>query len=682
MKLKDASKSVLKFIRMAVGWILIVFGGFVAFISGNCAVIALFGGMETDSFGEQVGSCVMFLILVCVGICVQVEGRWIKNGLLGGKQSKPKEIRPQPKETLSRPKKTLPQPTETFPQPKETLPQPTEVQRRLEEIDQSIDNTAGAIQANPMTPGRSAYEAELAALQLEKQSRLRRMAKYMESVTVQDAWSTFTPDQQQRFDAQIYQYSQDVGRGGLEHEIAASNRGLVFVDARPVPKEVAVRLKELQEAASAEKERSKAMTLQPMDYPVPFTELLIYPERITKRPKTAQILHEEEGGSFGSRYREAVYLFEENGRTVLVCEKQHRDEHSPQEDRAWSMRARLSLVPRGVHCIPLTKWILSLPRWENLRQFTDEIWVKLSPDTPLEYPFNRYRKIKESHMKNSHYQPGWNGTYDEIGLGFDGMGWHLCRTSRWREMPSGQNYHVNIAMKLLPGIEKESDETLCGLMSSLPWCNPDSADRLMWDARNWLDETWLHRQAELHDSMRRKNPRSDVYEKALDEVLRQLCALEEQKSEEEEMKKTLTSKPGSSSGLKGYRMNMHTTSGEKYRFILSGLVNFNPNRSSRCGYGCDDWLFHCTAEGKEYILNFSDEASYGRCWRCVLISPEDARKLETMEATDWLILMDERAKEGKQILHLHPDHPAEARAAMAIHSSRCGPISDQDFYGL
>lgn len=148
------------------------------------------------------------------------------------------------------------------------------------------------------------------------------------------------------------------------------------------------------------------------------------------------------------------------------------------------------------------------------------------------------------------------------------------------------------------------------------------------------------------------------------------------------MKKTLTFMPASSGNLKGYRMDMHTTSGEKYSFILSGLVNFNPNRSSMCGYGCDDWLFHCTAEGEDYILNFSDEASYGRCWSCTRISPEDARNLDTMEAQDWLRLMAAMAKTGKQILHLHPDHAAEARAAMSINASRCGPISDEDFYGL
>ena len=663
MKIKDIFVSVLKALRTALGWTMIVFGGLLTGICALCAILAILGGLETESFGEQLGLCIVFLILMCVNLCVLLAGRWLKNGTFARKPAKPavqKESKPD-------------------------HPQPTEDQRRLEEIERDIIFVAGTLQANSMCPGKGAMERELEEMQKEKQLRLKRMATCMESVTVQDAWNTFTPEQQKRFDAQVYQYSQDVGRDGiLPNEVYAANRGLVFVDGRPIPRQVATRLEELRKAA-AEKERKKNMTtLQPMDYPVPFTELLIYPNRIVKRPKTAQFLHEEESGSYGSRSREAVYLYEENGRTSLVCEKQRRDEHHSQADLQWSMKVKLSLVPRSIHYIPLTKWALSMP-WDDLRQYTDEVCVRMSGE-PTEDKFKRYRRIKEDHMKNSHDQPGWNCTYDEIGLGFDSLDvWHLRRESHWREAPSGLPYNVTVVMKLLPKVEKESDEALCSLLNSLLWWNPDKADRLLWDARNWLDADWLQKQAEFNDSMHRNNPHNDGYEKALDEILHQLCLLEEPKPavrEKPEKKTALTFTPASSGNLKGYRMDMHTTSGEKYRFILSGLVAFHPNRSRMCGYGCDDWLFHCTAEGEDYILNFSDEASYGRCWSCTRISREDARKLDTMEAADWLRLMATMAKSGKQILHLHPDHAAKARAAMKIDHSRCGPISDQDFYGL
>lgn len=658
MRIKGIFPSVLKALRIALGWTLMVLGGWLGGISALCAILALFGGLETESFGEQLGLFAIFLILMCVGLCVLMVGRWIKNGK---KQAKP-----------------LMQKV-----PKSKLPQPTEDQKQLEEIDRNIEYTAGAIQANPMSPVRSADEETLKKLQQEKHTRLKRIAAHSETITVQDAWNTFTPEQQKRFDAQVYQYSQDVGRDGvLPREVYAENRGLVFVDHKPVPKEVAARFEELKKAAAAEKERKKNMiTLQPMDYPVPFTELLIYPNRIAKRPNTAQVLHDEESASYGVRTKETVYLYEENGRTSLVCEKQRRDEHSPQENSEWSMRARLSLIPQPCHRIPLTKWALSL-RQKDLRQYTDEVCVRMD-GTPTLDEFKRSRRIKSSSMKNSHDLPGWNCTYDEIGLCFDSpdLG-YLRRESHWREAPSGLPYNVTIVMKLLPGVEKESDETLCGLLNNLPWWDPNSADKLMWDARNWLDMEWLQKLAEFNESMYRKHPHSNAYEKALDEVLKQLCLLEEPKTavkEGSEMEKTLTFEPALSSGLKGFRMDMHTTSGEKYSFILSGLVAFHPNQSRMCGYGCDDWLFHCTLDGEDYILNFSDEASYGRCWRCVPISREDAQRLEQLEAAQWLRLM---AKSGKEIHSLHPDHAAKARAAMKIDHSRCGPISDKDFYGL
>ena len=509
MKIKEMFAPVLKALRTALGWILMVLGGFLAGICALCAILALFGGMETESFGEQLGLFAMFLILMCVGLCVLMDGRWIKNGK---KPTKPVMRK--------------------VPMPK--LPRPTEDQKRLEEIDRNIDDTMGAIMANPMSPVRPANEENLKKLQQEKQTRLKRIAAHSETITVQDAWNTFTPERQKRFDAQVYQYSQDVGRDGiLPREVYAENRGLVFVDGRPVPKEVAARFEELKKAAAAEKERKKNMTtLQPMDYPVPFTELLIYPNRIVKRSKATQVLHQEESASYGIRTRESVSLLEENGRTVLVCEKQCRDEHSPQEDSEWSMRARLSLVPQPCHRIPLTKWALSLP-WKDLRQYTDEVCVR-TDGTPTLDEFHRFQLIKVNRMKNSHDQLGWNCTFDEIVLCSDRRldVWYLRRESHWREAPSGLPYNVTILMKLLPGVEKKSDEELCGLLNSLPWWDPNSADRLMWDARNWLDADWLHQQAEFNDSMHRKNPRSDTYEKALDEVLRQLCLLEEPKPAE------------------------------------------------------------------------------------------------------------------------------------------------------
>lgn len=420
-----------------------VLGGLLAGTCAFCALAALFGGLETESFGEQLSLFVIFLILMCVGTCVLIEGRWVKNG------------KKQKKSTAQVKTKTK-------------LPPASEDQRRLEEIDRNIDSVAGTIQANPMSPGRVSDEEHLRKLQQEKHARLKRIAAHSEKITVQDAWNIFTPEQQKRFDAQVYQYSQDVGRDGvLPREVYAENRGLVFVDGRPVPKEVAARLKELRKAAEVEKKMENTM-VKAFDYPVPFTELLIYPNRIVKRSSAAQVLLEEGSASYGTLFEGKVSLCEENGRHRLTCEKQERSEHGSQYDLECSMSALLSMQPEQQHYLPLTKWILSL-QWKNLRQYTDEVCVR-QPVAPAEHLFKQYRRIKESRMNYSHDQPGWNCTYDEIGLGFDSPDvWHLCRTSHWREAPSGLPYNVTIKMRLRPGAEKKSDETLCGLMDSLPW---------------------------------------------------------------------------------------------------------------------------------------------------------------------------------------------------------------------
>lgn len=212
MKIKGRIRPLLNALQITVGCIIALLAGFLAGTCVICAFAALLGGLELDSFGEQSGYFLLYFVLAAIFFYAMVWGRRIKNGSTGKQQAKPV--------------------VQTVPKP--DAPQPSEDQKRLEEIEQSIDSVVGTLQANSMTPGKSAYEAELAALEQEKQIRIRHMASLMNSVTVQDAWKTFTPEQQKRFDASVYQYSQDVGRDGvLPKEVYAENRGLVFVDGRP-----------------------------------------------------------------------------------------------------------------------------------------------------------------------------------------------------------------------------------------------------------------------------------------------------------------------------------------------------------------------------------------------------------------------------------------------------------------
>lgn len=343
MNLKEKLAPVLKVLKIVAGCILVLLAGLLA---GACAffiIVVLLSGLNLNVPGEWSGYFLVCFVPAAVLFYWMVWSKRNKNGSTG-------------KTSILRPQRSV----QTADKPK--FPPASEDLRKLAEIERTIDAVTGTIQANPMSHDWAANEALLKKLQHEKSVRLRRMTTLLESVTIQGAWNTFPPELQRRFEKQVYQYSQDVGRDGvLPKEAYAENRGLVFVDGIPVPKEVAARFEKLKEAAAAEKERKNAMVIKAMDYPVPFTELRIYPDHIVKRAKTAQVLHAEEGASYGYRFKETVYLYEENGRTSLVCEKQHWYEHGSQEDSKWSMVARLSMTPQPRHRIPLTKWTLSMP---------------------------------------------------------------------------------------------------------------------------------------------------------------------------------------------------------------------------------------------------------------------------------------------------------------------------------
>lgn len=130
--------------------------------------------------------------------------------------------------------------------------------------------------------------------------------------------------------------------------------------------------------------------------------------------------------------------------------------------------------------------------------------------------------------------------------------------------------------------------------------------------------------------------------------------------------------------LAGYQMKMHTDSGEEHCFTLTGLKAYYPNMSSMCGYGSDEWCFHCKYNGENYILRFYDDSGYGTIWDCALINKENAEQLEKLSVVEWLKLV---LKSETKIFHLHPDTIDAAKNIVQATSSRCGPISDNGFYG-
>ena len=180
------------------GWLLIVLGGISGVSSAVCALVALFGGMELDSFGERLIFFATDLMMTAAFFTILWLGIRLKNSGRGEKTAPPVKRKSSP--------------------------------------------------ANQKETQKSTDERRL---QREKEEILRaKRTAYAGKITVQDALNTFPAEEQQRFENRRYQYSQDTGRGGLSPEIAAANRGMVFVDGRPVAKEVAARLDEMRNCAA------------------------------------------------------------------------------------------------------------------------------------------------------------------------------------------------------------------------------------------------------------------------------------------------------------------------------------------------------------------------------------------------------------------------------------------------
>ena len=125
-------------------------------------------------------------------------------------------------------------------------------------------------------------------------------------------------------------------------------------------------------------------------------------------------------------------------------------------------------------------------------------------------------------------------------------------------------------------------------------------------------------------------------------------------------------------------MNMHTRSGEKHSFVLTGICMHHPNWCGTNGYGSDDWFFHCKHTGKDHILHFTDSASSGTAWESAAITEADAKKLCVLPCTEWAALTE--FKKGN-LNSLHPDRIADARRILKCTNTARGPLSDEDIYG-
>lgn len=112
------------------------------------------------------------------------------------------------------------------------------------------------------------------------------------------------------------------------------------------------------------------------------------------------------------------------------------------------------------------------------------------------------------------------------------------------------------------------------------------------------------------------------------------------------------------------------------KFIYSGYTRYSPNRSSRSGYGSDDWMYLCEENGRNYILMFSDGAGYGTGWICTELLEEDYAKMVNEDAAFWCSIA--YSKERAQIYSIRLTDVESVRHLLPT-CSRCGKLTDESY---
>lgn len=630
-------------LRRIFGWLLIVLGGISGVSSAVCALIALFGGMELDSFGERLSFFATALMMTAAFFTILWLGIRLKNSGRGEKTAPPVKRKSSPANQ------------------KETQ-QATDEQR----------------------------------LQREKEEILQeKRTAYAGKITVQDALNTFSEEEQQRFENRLYQYTQDTGRAGLSPEIAAANRGLVFVDGLPVAKEVAARLDEMRNCAAV------LLTLETG-----------WGGRAEHGEQKLTLTHQDDIYCLNLTSREwndagGCSTLQENS-TKCVGELKAAERHR------WTVSGFL------FHA----KTLRGLPVWAAKKLAQEKVFTELF--TP---PYgNCEEEVGQVYWSN------WRDPMEYRCIWFekqDGM-WHAhsdvrmggIRIKKDTPLPDATDKNIARCLELdsmiylyHPDIENwirrdrggevtlyhqveekgSTDEhhiiyTIDPRNGALyyyegfPWdrAAPEDAHPATYaelaqtDSRytgmtiqNW--EKYLPKKVNSDQNGRqcqRLSKSMDLPKKMADN-LGEITVQDALNTLKEFV-------PIFIPNLAGYQMKMHTDSGEEHCFTLTGLKAYYPNMSSMCGYGSDEWCFHCKYNGENYILRFCDDAGYGTIWDCALINKENAEQLEKLSVVEWLTLV---IKSETRIFHLHPDTIDAAKNIVQATSSRCGPISDNGFYG-
>lgn len=120
---------------------------------------------------------------------------------------------------------------------------------------------------------------------------------------------------------------------------------------------------------------------------------------------------------------------------------------------------------------------------------------------------------------------------------------------------------------------------------------------------------------------------------------------------------------------------MITKEGQQLKLTYTGHARYSPNRSSRCGYGSDDWMYLCKEKGMYYLLVFSDQADYGTGWICAPLLVKEYEELQESDAVVWLnIVTKKQTYYGVRLQNLE-----EVRHLLPTGSRCCSQLTDEHY---
>ena len=122
---------------------------------------------------------------------------------------------------------------------------------------------------------------------------------------------------------------------------------------------------------------------------------------------------------------------------------------------------------------------------------------------------------------------------------------------------------------------------------------------------------------------------------------------------------------------------MITKEGQPLKLTYAGHARYSPNRSSRCGYGSDDWMYLCREKDIYYLLTFSDDAGHGTGWSCTQLLAGDYERLVERDVLYWQKIS--LSKERTKFYAIRLQDAEGVRHLLPVSSRCCDKLTDEHY---